>query len=518
MRRILVVAAMAVAVSVPATGLAGGLEFPGVGAQGAGRAGANLLRVDDALSLHINPANLAITPGVQLSANFNVMFISRCFTPTIEEPINYQNSYFAGRGSELYAPICNDDTPFLIPQVGLSWRVSQRLGLGIGVIAPENTPFGVWGSEVDGRPGIVDGDFPTASVVRGDLIEQNTPLAYLAIGAGYQVHPRLRIGASLGVGMAFIKFSTAASTDLEPALIPGVEVTDDPVENVLTEINAQDYFVPRAQLTIVAEPVDGFEIALNGTWSDDLKSTGDLTVTPFYLQENPQDAVTPDAEIKLTIPRPLQLALGLRYASRDTARGEDGVRSFEKGSNDVGGDALTDEAWDIEFDVQYELNSAVDAFTVDIPEGTTALLGNIEVELPSALELPQNWKNQWSLRLGSDIRVIPDHLALRAGVFYETHGLERGQERFNFQPFQRIGVGAGFTARAGRLDFVFSYLHVHAFRFENDAETAAIEQLYGIYRIGDGDPIDDINGPVFNQGRFETTAHFVGLGINLHLR
>ncbi|MCA9579023.1 MAG: hypothetical protein KC668_26525 [Myxococcales bacterium] len=493
---------------------AGGLEWPGLGTRGAGRAGAWRARTDTALALHLNPANLARLSGTQLELTLHLSTFHACFdrtgTPTQDADGNPRvpmtptpNDTVFGTedeyGDVAYPRVCNDRGLFPLPQAGVSFRPHQRVGVGIGLIAPNSgqgvTTFG----DADGTmaaPLAPTGRLPTST--RYDLIEANLLLAFVTAGIGVALHPRLRVGATFGWGFANIRYSTVT------APLAG----ESAVFDILADLSVHDRFVPRVSGSIAAEPVDGLDIMLGYTWIDVVRATGDLRLRSFhYATEETIQALNPrfgstrtDRTLgaSLDAPQASTLSFATRWAMR---------RDGAVGVGGAGRDPMTDEVFDLELDVDVSLGNVVDAFQVG-PHGTgdpenrldTGVAGVTIYNAPE-LELVQNWKTQTSVMLGGDYNVVPGRFALRMGLSYENDGIKPGSERLGFVPWSRMSFGLGATLRVERMELSLAYQHIHWFRRNTTEQEAAIRQatLTG--------------GNIQNAGSYTASADIVSLSL-----
>ena len=158
---------------------AGGFDMPGLGTRGLGRAGAWGVRSDSPLALHLNPANLARLDGINVEISLHLASLQSCFdrtgTPTRDGEVDDMGNPIEGnRASESndragnpqpnngnvtdafgapsgyadveYPEICNGAGIFPIPQMGLSFRPHRRVGVGVGLIAPNNVGHRTFGA------------------------------------------------------------------------------------------------------------------------------------------------------------------------------------------------------------------------------------------------------------------------------------------------------------------------------------------------------------------------------------
>ena len=126
-----VLASLALAmVLVPGRASANGFELPGASTRALGRGDAFVARSDEPTTLLYDPANLADLGGVQLNLNVNNLITHSCATLTGAYP-----------DGTPYPKVCNSGTFAPVPQIAVSWRVTDKVGLGIGIFAPVSPGF-----------------------------------------------------------------------------------------------------------------------------------------------------------------------------------------------------------------------------------------------------------------------------------------------------------------------------------------------------------------------------------------
>ena len=525
---------------------AGGFDMPGLGTRGLGRAGAWGVRSDSPLALHLNPANLARLDGINVEISLHLASLQSCFdrtgTPTRDgngdaraqetpdranTPVGSNNGNVNDFGAPSqyagieYPEVCNDAGIFPIPQMALSFRPHERVGIGIGLIAPNNVGHRTFGAASGPNlgtyavPGAPTGRLPVSS--RHDVIEANVLLAFVAVGAGIELHPRLRVGASFGYGFASTGFTTAVTP------VHGEDIARD----IIAVVDAHDRFVPRIGLSVDAEPVDGLELMAGFTWTGDVKASGDLNLRPVFWGDIAGQANRPRMgrdegwenvtfPVNLTAPQTSVLNAGVRYAmarpgARSTSDRINGVPALEPAEGDPArsSDPMRDEVFDLELDVVVTLGSRVKSFNVVASErpGPWLVSGVISLPAPPEISLPHNWRTQVMVALGGDVNVLPEVLALRWGLVYETHGVEAGYERLDFTPWQLFGGSFGMTLRIQRFELSLAYMHTHYFTVNNSESQARVTS-----------PVAAGEGTIINAGRFTASTNLISLGLSYRFR
>jgi len=240
----------------------------------------------------------------------------------------------------------------------------------------------------------------------------------------------------------------------------------------------------------------------------------------------------------------MQFLLGVRYSDRISPINDDPNLSRLSGRTE---DSMSNERWDIELNVMYHHNSGVETFDTTLPncisDGSETSNGQprcsadenwvlaIEqfaiAELPATIPLRHNWSDQLSIRLGGDYNIVPGFVTVRAGLSYETQGVEAGFEQLDFLPFQRFGTHLGGTVRLGNFDISLSYAHIFQFEVKVDTAGAQVRQTDARYRLAEiaceaNPACDEVvgvdPGTVQNIGTFTSGYDFLSLGLTYHFR
>ena len=270
---------------------------------------------------------------------------------------------------------------------------------------------------------------------------------------------------------------------------------------------------------------------------------------------------------------PWKVRAGVRFADRfvprpvGTGRGE-----ADPAHPDVVHDPLQDELWDIELDVEYQMNSRNEeqVITYRLNQGIFAQGANggaINSTIYPAdpndptTRIEKHWKDQISARLGSSITMLPGVLAVSAGTHLETSGITPEYMQIDFWPVTRVGLHAGVLLRVAKsIDLVFSYAHIfqetiivaapdHKPREVVDAERYAttgarsrnIDKTVGVLINRDGEGQTVLEEPsqgaahgtarlnqvlsrtaadqppwVINAGRYRSNFDVLAVGVNVH--
>jgi hypothetical protein len=388
---------------------------------------------------------------------------------------------------------CYDGPAPFLPQVALTAKLNDRLGIGLGFFPPDSARV----SQLGRRDGTVDtpqGRRPDPlRYLRSNL---STGFFTLLAAAGYRLGPALRIG----VGLRW----TLLAFDVTQFSAFGLGV--NPHNDLRIDVFGRDLFVPSANASLQLKPFDALDIALSASWSDRIRSRAKLDVTASafgtgaafeYVDADagPRSVagalptLTPNARLQVDAP-PIwmpRLALGVRFADRLKPLSHDPAAAKRAAGKTVE-DALEDERWDVEADAVYYLGSNFDSTRATSRDASVAArsistngtvtessfyVGTCVDPAPNPapgtdpcpkhvreVRTEHGGRNQLSLRAGGDYNPLPGLLALRAGVSYETDG----QDVELHSPFDymlsSVGLHAGLTLRlANKTDVSVGYAH-----------------------------------------------------------
>ncbi len=547
----------------PSSAHAGGLEFAAPGTAALGRGGAAYARPGDPMALWFNPANLADLQGIQLSLQTHLVLYEACHrregtydaysgrAANDDETAGGDLSRIggaanAGEGSvfEGIVPagelpnVCNSAPPGVVPELVLTWRLHRRVGIGIGFVAPAAPSHVAYGSTTrigDERYVGTVGGVPAPT--RYNLIEQQLLAGWPTVGVGVNVHKRFRLGGAFGFGFALAEFDSMVRA------VRGEEFAGD----VRAQLSMKDTFVPRITVSAHAVPHDNLDVSFTFSWTDDVKASGDVTLTSGYYRAERLERLRIN-RASLTVPQPWQMALGVRYADRIVPRPED-PGEVSQLSRRVE-DPMANERFDVELNVVYERNSRFDEYgvnmgscapgrfvTEDLGGATT---GNtcgptnaagispyiIEADaflpatLPGTLVIPHNWRDSLSIRVGGDYNVMPGLASVRLGLSFETKGIEDGFEQLDFLPFMRIGAHVGLTMRLGMFDVSLAYARIQQFDTTVSLDDAGLKQINADERLAEleGRSPNLGQGTIVNGGRFSSHFDVLSLGLTYHFR
>jgi long-chain fatty acid transport protein len=298
-------------------------------------------------------------------------------------------------------------------------------------------------------------------------------VAVPTLGAAYAIAPGVRLGASVGWGLAWVKTSAAGAGLRQP----GIRPADD---DLAVTVVAKDLFVPRATGGVHVAVAPWLELGAAVTWSAPIDARGDARTEAgafsaraasgdgskiAHGDTSVRDCGQPGTtacgdggNARLTIPVPLEASAGVRLRI-PRARGAGSA---------AGRDPRETELADVELDATFAGDSAIDRIGLQFPGdagGGTIPVPGTAGELPPDASASRRYRDVFGARLGGDVVVIPGVLSLRAGSFVETRAGAPGEVGLEALPGARVGVALGATARihdarGGAFDVTLGFLHV----------------------------------------------------------
>jgi hypothetical protein len=490
---------------------AAGIEDLVGGAESTGRAAAIGHAADFMATAH-HPANLAVLHGAEAGVELRLPILQACYDRARDPRVPYRepDPSLEFEGYEHFSKVCNEADPMLAANIGWAHRVSKRLGYGIGIFTPAGVGQTKYGTDtvVSVLPHPDDPYEPTRTGVQSPTrqmgIERRGVNAFLMAGLGVSLTDWLRVGGSLGYGVASVYSKSVVSA-------MGGSFKD---QEVITEIRAHSWFVPKAVLSLTLAPVQQVEIFGVLTYHGDIraKGTADLTANGISgaplrscREENPGTHCRIDG-VEVTVPFPAIEALGgVRFAK--LRRNRDGVL-----------DPMRDEVFDLELQAIWTQTSDVDVFDVKLHgqdpnvDPTTPRIqwnnlydGSVGAYVRQQSGVPKYWRNTLSLRAGGDVQLVPEHFAVRAGVSYATSAVDPEYMNLDYWPVEKIGIHAGATVAAGRFKITAGYAH---FMY------ATVDVPVGRGRVKDIATANEEAANAVNEGTFRAAQNVFSLQVN----
>ncbi|MBN1654509.1 MAG: hypothetical protein JXA30_12125 [Deltaproteobacteria bacterium] len=467
---------IAVVLSIALSVKAGGMELLPGGSKAAARGGASAARPDDPMTLLLNPAGMALIPGVQLLINTDIPFLDMCVDPygyygwgtvrrtgvsefgdsgEVEYDDNGDPIIGATYATDPMDKLCNSAGVIPFPHVALVIPVIDGLSIGLGFVTSTMMTGIQWGGS-DGTIKTEDGGRPTPT--RYQLIRQKVAFGLdPTVGVAYRPLHWLQVGLSLQAYMA----------DVESRVVQANDPTTSPHADMLVDLSADDYFLPALNFSIHATPITSLELMLGFRWMDDFNGSGRVVHTTNTYQEGNATEREPFKNEpiildKVRVPFPWSMTFAIRYAElyrqRRTAK--------EKWHTER--DPLYHELWDIELDVTYSFNKRSGTASIGFEkEDAEIIFLNPEPEsIPvnaatiNQFNFDRHLKDTIAVRLGGSYSVFPRLASINTGVFFESRGVDPDYANIDLFAFQRIGIGVGILTSFGAFESITSYTHI----------------------------------------------------------
>jgi long-subunit fatty acid transport protein len=503
---------------------ASGFEVPETGSVAMGRGGASLVRASDPSTLATNVAGILGLPGLQITLGSSFPVVSQCFTrsgrydgPWNGTLVSVNNTPFAGGDDQYhtlgatYPRICNDTAVGVIPHLLATYRFGTRFAVGLGFYPPNTISSKEFPTTVaaDANAG---GSVTAPSPQRYMLVRSEGLILYPTIALAWAPLPWLRIGAAIQPSFA----------DIEAVTHANASGGQSPSTDVTVDIKAKGFFLAgNIGAQILSSQRWSFGAHMHLSQIPRLRGTATQTLNAYALDPStriPFGSRPDNAEIDFVLP-PLQARIGARYAHprpgamRQTDIAED--RSY---------DPMRDDVFDVEANLIYEMASANQYFHVinskpeadfDYPRSTCpkplAAGGGITTDVC----FPRYWKDVFGVRVGGDFNAIPDVLALRAGVSYETGAQSTKGANLDALGHDTAGLHAGATFRPSSWISVH-VAYAHYFMGDLDAKDGELSTvtLGGTVKPEQcADPTYGQGACTANRGLFEASLDTFNVGV-----
>ena len=244
------------------------------------------------------------------------------------------------------------------------------------------------------------------------------------VGATVRVDPRAAAGLLAGDRRDAVRRRSQ----------PGVE----PDLDMLASTRGSDPFTFNAILGAWFRPVP-FAVRRRGAGGarehrDQQHALGDAARHPDRGPGRADPRRHPANDVSVTLPLPLLARVGARY--RDLAGTGASASTSSWTSNTRPGRACNE-------------------FAVDTHDLVANFQGS-DVDL-DRIEIAKRWRDTVAVKLGGDVAVIPDRLALRAGAFYETAVADAAYANVDFAGGPMFGGSAGVSLAFGRWEIALAY-------------------------------------------------------------
>lgn len=475
---------------------AAGNQNGDLGTVSIGRGTAFVAKADNLSSFFYNPAGLSKSKGPNLLLVVNIANVNLDFTrsgsgdpvllqdgnPTYSSPCTQENFDNTECVNDPNLDYSNDiagepfkkvslgkkfgPSPMLVFSWGDAFNV-EGLALAIGVFTP---------------PGFGTPSYSKTGAQRYTIRDANLMMIYPGVGISYAFNRYFQIGAV---------FASALGTMEQDLAIRPEPKTDHFFHNENADGDAnikflmKDTFVPYGIIGVMSNPVDWLEIGASVRLPTKIAPEGKIKYTAPET-DMPNSVLAPGKDkIKMAQHYPVMLRAGARYIHR---------------------------LFDIEFDfvwenwANYKATYDLDSLLLDEPR---------EIDFKAKGEFVRDFRDSYSFRLGGDIQVWPEHLAIRLGGFYTTSAYPENYDTFVIDnPYgEQVGIGGGLTWHVFEyLDFNLGYMHI--FQMDVNVKEGVQQQMGSALEMPDGSKRD--LGNIINNGSYEVSMNTLGLSLEGH--
>lgn len=477
----------------PAVGHAGGFEIPDLGTVPIGRGAAFVAKADSLEAWHYNPAGLAKQSGPTLMLSSNVVHLDSRFSragsgqmvlPPGNESIEVADPALDPNTDARWSTVRNGKRFGPAPMVVFTWGDVGVRGLALSIGVSSASGFGGhdWPTEGGQRYVIGGGQF-----------------TFLSYGGGIAWRPNrfFSIGGNFLVGYFDADFTVASRQGAV-----GDKQNEELSSDNRAHVRVRDAFVPSANFGVMSHPLDALELGLSVRLPFRTHAVGTLDYSTGPDNGDAVLASRSQVDIRQQFPTIVRA----------------GIRAIHP-------------AFDVELDFVWENWRAVQKIAVDFsnpdrdvnpsellpasPYDDPGLLyldalGDGTVYSPLvASDVPLQFRDTYSLRLGSDVEIWPEHLTVRAGGLWQSSAYPEDHRTLSVRfPFSRqIGIGGGLTWHATRwLDVSGGYMHL----FQPQVTVRdGIVQANAFREPGKSEKL----GNIVNNGRYRASIDLFGLAL-----
>lgn len=433
----------------------GGLFNPPHGVRTMGRAGAAVAGESDLNALWYNPALLAGLPdgGHEILVDANLVRQGVRFH---RAPRTFEN----GR-TQFYRPVDNEALPIPVPQIAYSSDFGlESLHFAVGMYGPNgaNSTY-----PEDGPQRYVIVDTTGSLIFNQQLAVAWEPVEWLRVGAG------------------LVNYTFILKRALVLSAYPGfVGDPEDEEFDALLVSEAQVPFNPTGILGIWAAIPGGIEVGASFLFARTVRD--DSTKVEQRLPSHP---LFDDAQVH-----------------GNTVSADFGLPAFFRA-----GARIVRPRWDLELDFVYEVHSGFEKIGTTPDDITVSGIPGIGTVPVGSLDVPRNFVDTISFRLGGDYTLLEKELVVRGGLLYESSAIPSETLSVLQVDADKIGVSLGASwhvTEAVTLDFGYT----HLFFFDRTVNDSIMEQL---------NPTNPEGAIIVGNGSYEVSVDMLGVGLGLHL-
>jgi len=395
---------------------AAGVEAPDVGAVATGRGGANAARPLDGLAFQYNPAGLGWQPGLRV---------------TVDGRWAWQKLSFQPAGSD--ASVSRGGGAFLVPAGFVSYGFQTR-----GPISMVTVGVGATGPSAIGKS-----SFPKDGPQRYALVDADYFIAYGSASIAATFRERIALGVTFQLVHGSAKFSQAVWS--------GTSAGTDPQLDALAKVDVKNGYTPTAVVGLSGRVTE--RLSVGASWRPGFSFVGHGTLTtdlPYLAQSLGGRQIGDSTDFVIDFPTVLRFGVeGAFGPSRRLV---------------------------VEGDIVYEGWSRLKTIEIQ-PQGIQVRGDSFDITKPLPnIVFQKDFHDAYSLRLGADYLLIPEHLVVRAGYLHETSAIPSSGVSVDFGNWARnvVSVGASIPVAAG---VIVDVAYAHHFVASQDVTDSKVVQI-----------------------------------------
>ncbi len=483
---------------------AGGLEVPDLGTVAIGRGTAFVARADNLSAFYYNPAGLSKSKGVNLLLSGNLINVNVDYQRSGSDKYLWvdNNGVDYGRDCDpATGQICTEDPAkdyLNVPDRNtdpMDYRSISSSGFGPAPMLVLNWgdafnvdglafAFGVLPPSSFGTP-----SYPKNGPQRYVLREAHFLIVYPGLAVSYAINRYIQLGAVFMSGFALLEQSLAIRP--LPSTVDRVSHSEFGKNDANLNLDVKDMFMPTGILGVMSNPLDWLELGVAVKLPVNVEAEGKVKYKAPELDLADSKLVSGRDNVTIRQKFPWMVRAGVRYIHR---------------------------YFDIEADFVWENWSSLETFEIDMD--TILDEGTSHTEMPDT-EVLKNFRDTYSVRLGGDAEVWPEHIAVRIGGYWQSSAYPENNDTFALDfPFaEQFGVGGGLTWHTCKwLDVNVGYLHV--FQLDVEVKEGIVQQQGVPYDTGaedsEGQPVTVPVGNTVNNGKYEVSMNLFGVSLEGH--
>jgi long-chain fatty acid transport protein len=181
---------------------------------------------------------------------------------------------------------------------------------------------------------------------------------------------------------------------------------------------------------------------------------------------------------------------------------------------------MRDDVFDVEVEGIFERSSNFDNLHLDLSNVTA----NGVTLMSRSVDIAHNFRDVWGVRVGGDVNILPDRLAVRAGFSYETGAQTTQQANLDLASYDTFGLHLGASYRfhfGSHYSLTASLAYAHFF-MADQTSTDGTQMTMGATGNTTQTLCDAPTGPGpgacnINRGTYSASVDTLSAGLSLRL-